>query len=438
MALIPEIEILTDEEYQSEKRKTRLRQHRKKESDDEYIPGRKTTKTRKQSQARQQSRNDAVKEEPEECKPSQRATSRKKQDNASASDDKTSNGVKPKRVHGKTWLCKKCPMVFPKVRLLREHRKIHHAPEEDIPKHSYSYDDIQEIYRCNTCDAECGTQEEMDKHIKTHEEQFKCLECNEVFQKAYNYATHMYEHSEDKIFRCPLCQYTTVRRTCLLTHVNRMHLQKFPYRCEVCGKGFTDIVLHREHSNEHLGLKPFVCVVCNKGFPFSRYLLTHQIRSHRVSIDGEIMPNQCGVCLRIFGKVSTMEKHYIARHERTGPHEKRHLCDICGKGFAAKDKLKVHYRVHTGIKPYTCSYCAKSFTKKDYLVMHERVHSGEKPYSCEYCGKCFNQGAPLRIHVRSHTGERPYVCHICQTGYISKGALNLHFKTCPGTAIYDD
>lgn len=376
---------------------TRMKRKHKSESDEEYLPG---------------------------------GTSRShapKQDNGEA------NSPKKLRVHGKSWFCKKCPMVFTKVRLLREHRKEHHEKESNDVEHSYKYDEDQEIYSCNTCDAQCSSKEEIEKHIKGHEEQFRCLECNLGFSKAYNYATHMYEHSEDKMFRCPLCQYTTLRRTCLLTHVNRMHLQKFPYKCETCGKGFTDVVLHKEHINEHLGIRPFTCVVCDKGFPFSRYLLSHQVRNHRVTIEGTIMPNQCSVCLRIFGKHTTMMKHYMNRHERAVPHEKRHLCDICGKGFAAKDKLKVHYRVHTGVKPYSCSYCEKSFTKKDYLVMHERVHSGEKPYVCKYCGKCFNQGAPLRIHERSHTGERPYVCHLCHNGYISKGALNLHFKTCPGS-----
>lgn len=320
--------------------------------------------------------------------------------------------------------------------MLKEHRQKNHAriSKDEVVKTSYNYDPCLELYNCNTCDAECATLEEIEKHVKNHEELFKCKECNKTFRNVYPFAIHLYEHSNDEIFRCPLCSYATKRRTGLLTHVNRMHLQKFPYTCDTCGKGFTDIVYFKEHDNEHLGLKPFVCVVCNKNFHFSRYLLAHQIRNHRVGIEGTYLPNQCHVCSRIFGKRCTLEKHITTRHETKPVHEKRHLCDICGKGFATKDKLQVHYRVHTGVKPYTCSYCAKSFTKKDYLVMHERVHSGEKPYSCEYCGKCFNQGSSLRIHVRGHTGERPYICHICNHGYMSKASLNFHYKSCPGTA----
>lgn len=332
----------------------------------------------------------------------------------------------------KKWPCKKCGQIFPTKRTLVSHRKAEHAAV-DLDEHTYKFDEVQELYVCNTCSAEYQEQGEIEKHIKTHEENFQCTICNKKFKKAYDFGTHNATHSEDKLFRCPLCTYKTPKRTGLLIHINYVHLKKFTYICETCGRGFNDVVLYKEHNNEHLGIRPFSCIVCTKTFTYSRYLLTHQIRSHRVGIDGQLLPNQCAVCSKVFSKLATLEKHYEQKHVKNPlPHEKKHLCDTCGKGFAQKNKLRIHYRVHTGFKPYTCTYCAKSFTKKDYLVMHERVHSGEKPYSCEYCGKCFSQGAPLRIHLRTHTGERPYVCQFCTTGFTSRGALNMHCKNCNG------
>lgn len=319
---------------------------------------------------------------------------------------------------------------FPTLRKLRAHRKMHKANDEE--EHTYKFDHIQDLYICNTCSAEYQEKHEIEKHIKIHNENFECKICHEKFQKAYSYAVHIVTHTDDKTFRCPNCSYSTTKRTGLLIHINYVHLRKFYYVCNTCGKGFNDIVLFKEHDNEHLGLRPFVCIVCNKDFAYSRYLHTHQVRNHRVMIDGELLPNQCTFCHKIFSKLVTLEKHMTDRHFKNKPHEKKHLCDTCGKGFAQKNKLRVHYRTHTGYKPYSCSYCAKAFTKKDYLVMHERIHSGEKPYSCEFCGRCFSQGAPLRIHVRSHTGERPFICQICNAGFTSRGALNMHCKNCTG------
>ncbi|KAJ8943809.1 hypothetical protein NQ318_020881 [Aromia moschata] len=342
--------------------------------------------------------------------------------------------IKKKRQYdlNKTWPCKKCEQIFPTKRTLDAHRKQEHA-KVDVEEHTYKLDESQELYVCNTCSAEYQIEEEAKKHVKTHEENFECTTCNQKFRKAYDLGIHSASHSEDKQFRCPLCTYKTAKRTGLLIHINYVHLKKFYYICETCGKGFNDMLLYKEHNNEHLGLKPFSCIVCAKSFTYSRYLLTHQVRSHRVGIDGQLLPNQCMVCNKVFSKLATLEKHFKDRHVKNqATREKKHLCDTCGKGFSQKNKLRVHYRVHTGFKPYSCTYCAKSFTKKDYLVMHERVHSGEKPYSCEYCGKCFSQGAPLRIHLRTHTGEKPYICQFCASGFTSRGALNMHCKSCAG------
>ncbi|KAJ8981530.1 hypothetical protein NQ317_006691 [Molorchus minor] len=241
----------------------------------------------------------------------------------------------------KKWPCRKCGQVFPTKRTLVAHRKEEHLKTDTI-EHTYKYDEIQELN----------------------------------LKKAYDFATHNATiHSEDKLFRCPLneCTYKSPKRTSLLIHINYVHLKKFNYICDTCGKGFNDIVLYKEHSNEHLGLRPFSCIVCTKSFTYSRYLLTHQIRSHRVGIEGQLLPNQCMVCHKVFSKSSTLEKHHDEKHvKNTLPREKKHLCDNCGKGFSQKNKLRIHYRTHTGFKPYTCTYCAKSFTKKDYLIMHER------------------------------------------------------------------
>jgi KRAB domain-containing zinc finger protein len=332
----------------------------------------------------------------------------------------------------RTWTCKKCMSDFSTRRALTEHKKTHKSDGQE--QHSYKFDSRLEVYVCNTCSAEFQNEEEAESHItKTHIEPYSCDSCAMRFSKPYNFSCHMQQHNEDQQYSCPLCSYATPRRTCILTHINRVHYHKFYYYCKTCGKGFNDSVRFKEHENEHLGVKPFQCVVCTKSFVYSRYLFLHQLRYHTVGIKGQLLKNQCSICLKVFSKKNTLENHLASRHGNSlGPKEKRHLCDICGKGFATKDKMRIHYRVHTGVKPYTCQYCSKSFTKREYLIMHERVHTGEKPYSCQHCGKCFSQGAPLRIHVRVHTGERPYICQFCNTGFISRGSLNMHQKVCVG------
>ena len=337
------------------------------------------------------------------------------------------NFSKPKRL----WICTKCQIQFKFRKELTKHRSEIHLTKADENKYKYTYNALNNLFSCNTCDMEVDTLEGIEEHVNVHEEKYNCTKCDTSFTSPYKYSLHHQKHVGDGIYRCALCKYTTHRVSSMQQHVNMTHLKQFYHTCRYCGKGFGDRISYIEHENIHKGADPFICIVCQRKFPFSKYLHVHQKRHHTVTIDGVLLKNQCNICKKKYSKSSTLENHML-KHTKGIPKPKVHLCDNCGKGFATKGKLTEHYRVHTGDKPYTCRYCKKSFTKRDYLVLHERIHSGEKPYSCDFCGKCFNQDASYRIHVRMHTGERPYTCQLCKKGFISNTALKSHLKSCDG------
>ena len=56
--------------------------------------------------------------------------------------------------------------------------------------------------------------------------------------------------------------------------------------------------------------------------------------------------------------------------------EKKHICELCNKGFAQASSLNTHVRkMHQEEeKPFSCEVCAKKFSMKKNLVRHLKVH----------------------------------------------------------------
>ncbi|KAH3897425.1 hypothetical protein DPMN_021613 [Dreissena polymorpha] len=150
--------------------------------------------------------------------------------------------------------------------------------------------------------------------------------------------------------------------------------------CAVCGKTLSSKFQLDTHMRTHTGERPFRCETCGKGFTQKGTLKRHR--------------------LILYG-YSKREHALIVVAESTD-----WACMECGRQFSRRSHLDIHLRSHTGERPFGCDWacmeCGRQFSRRSHLDIHLRSHTGERPFGCVTCGKRFSQKGTLKRHLLVH------------------------------------
>ena len=115
-------------------------------------------------------------------------------------------------------------------------------------------------------------------------------------------------------------------------------LEKKPFVCKQCDKGFSVLGALKIHQRLHTGEKPFVCKQCDRGFS---------------------------------------ESGSLKKHQRVHTGEKPFMCKQCEKGFSQLGHLKKHQRVHSDETTSVVNSFVthKRFNQLDILTANHHLHT---------------------------------------------------------------
>uniref|UniRef100_A0AAZ3SDV7 C2H2-type domain-containing protein n=1 Tax=Oncorhynchus tshawytscha TaxID=74940 RepID=A0AAZ3SDV7_ONCTS len=144
-----------------------------------------------------------------------------------------------------------------------------------------------------------------------------------------------------------------------LQNHHRVHTDARPYKCTICGKGFTQVQYCKRHMDCHTSENTYFCTHCPKSFPTQFQLSSHQ-RWH------------------------TTDRPYA--------------CEQCGLRFFMPSLLKRHMGYHIGNRQFLCAQCGRTFVYEFDLKRHQKDHDPSPKLPCPVCQKMFGNNSLLQAH----------------------------------------
>lgn len=254
--------------------------------------------------------------------------------------------------------------------------------------------------------------------------------CNKFFTEARKVKLHIDRiHLQKKDFQCDLCPYAAFKKYDILLHLNNIHkpkeLLEKTSTCDTCGLSFSsnsrlNIHIKRKHIKQVV--RNITCDICGHRSSavneIRRHMLTHRPKDLKESFP-------CVDCGAVLSSKGSLKVHRDSKHS-----DMPSIVCFCGKSFRQKSVYIRHHQVlHEGIKAFKCSFCLKEFSGKSHLSYHVRnVHSVvTSVMSCERCGNQYKNEDTLKKHMIYHDPPR-FECAVCCKKFYENKKLMDHMS----------
>ncbi|XP_055843847.1 transcriptional repressor CTCFL-like isoform X1 [Episyrphus balteatus] len=287
-------------------------------------------------------------------------------------------------------------------------------------------------FKCSVCERGFKTNASLQNHANTHtgNKPYRCKSCSSTFTTSGELVRHVrYKHTHEKPHKCCECDYASVELSKLKRHI-RCHTGERPFQCPHCTYASPDTFKLKRHMRTHTGEKPYECDICHSKFTQSNSLKQHKL-IHSVG-DKPVFP--CHLCPTTCGRKTDLRIHIQKLHTSDRPLN----CKRCGKSFPDRHTYKVHSKTHDGEKCFKCDLCNYASISQRHLDSHMLIHTDQKPFECKLCCQSFRQKQLLRRHqnlyhnesyVPPQPQEKTHSCPDCQRAFSRKGNLMRHMAT---------
>ncbi|KAH3720449.1 zinc finger protein 43-like [Dreissena polymorpha] len=280
---------------------------------------------------------------------------------------------------------------------------------------------------------------------------FFCTKCSFKTKRQCHFDSHMEYHTSHpdiELFRCGICDFTTVRGSVLARH--KLTHSATILKCSESGdcsfvtdnpKSLKDHmrkkhnIIEKEESGEKPNAEesffdqPVKCDLCIFTTT-SRIKLDEHSKTHsevlQTSISGQHVFS-CKLCPYQGKRKVNLMRHLDSVHTGRRPH----LCDLCGMAFKRSDALQAHKETHLDRSkrklPFQCLKCGKAFRAKFLLKEHQAVHSTLRLHQCHICGQLFKTPIVQKRHMQLvHNSSQKHICQVCNRGFSTKYVLKRH------------
>jgi len=295
--------------------------------------------------------------------------------------------------------CELCEKCFNVKRDFDRHMKTTHGPKK-LPEYKFICDHCGKRFSRRTYLKSHENKAHGLGEVKVR--QFHCPHCPNVYSVKDHLNRHIRVIHENERLQCDLCAKLFSDKSALNRH--QLYHGEPQFECFICQTKFREArLLKRHHRLYHEGGErpTFTCVICVKDFISDQSYKNHMQMFHEES-DTIII---CNICGKEFKNVKLHRVH-MRFHEQKRKNL-TFTCETCGKEYKSKVSLESHIdTIHKGLRNFDCDICGKLFTRANTLRTHKKIHTGLKPFQCLYCGSGYGEKRNLMNHIgRNHPGS---------------------------------